>query len=292
MKDKYKFIDEYKSMCCVSTLCRILNVSRSGYYQSKNPTLGKRQLSNQALLRALISTHKKYPAMGLDSLYHFLKPIFGASRARIHRLMKKFNIHSIRTKAYKITTYSEFNKIIAPNLVNRNFKPPLPNMIWVGDITYIKTAQGWLYLAIVKDLCSKKVVGYSFSNRIDSNLVCEALKMALRRQSPAPNLIFHSDRGSQYSSYAFRKLLTINGISQSMSRTGNPYDNAVAENFFSCLKSEFTFFQDFKTRREAELAIFRYIEAYYNKIRPHSSINWLSPINFEHSFKLMRNSMI
>lgn len=270
----------------MSTLCRILNVSRSGYYQSKNPKPSKRALNNQALLKEIIATHHKYPAFGLDSMYHYLKPKLGASRARIHRLMVKFNIHSIRTKAYKVTTFSEHHRPIAPNLVNRNFNPPLPNMIWVGDITYIKTAQGWLYLAIVKDLCTKKIVGYAFSNRIDSKLVCEALIMAVNRQHPPLNLIFHSDRGSQYSSSDFRKLLTLHHINQSMSRKGNPYDNAVAENFFSCLKCEFSFFQNFRSRSEAQIAIFRYIEGYYNLIRPHSAIGWLSPNNFELSFKI------
>ena len=209
-----------------------------------------------------------------------MKPKFWISKTRIHR-----HIHSIRTKAYKVTTNSEHSRPIAPNLVNRNFNPPLPNMIWVGDITYIKTAQGWLYLAIVKDLCTKKV-GYAFSKRIDSNLVCEALKMAINRQNPPLNLIFHSDRGSQYCSNDFRKLLTVNHIQQSMSRKGIPYDNAVAENFFSCLKCEFTFLQDFKTRSEAKTAIFRYIEGYYNLVRPHSRIGWFSPLNFEQSFKI------
>ena len=140
--------------------------------------------------------------------------------------------------------------------------------------------------AIVKDSCTKKIFGYSFSNRIDSKLVCEALKMAINRQKPSDNIIFHSDRGSQYSSYDFRKFLSVNHIKQSMSRKGNPYDNAVAENFFSCLKCEFTFFQEFRTRSEAKTAIFRYIEGYYNLIRPHSSLGWLSPFVFEHSFKI------
>ena len=284
LKDKYAFIDELRSTCSVRSLCRVLNVSRSAYYQSKHRKLGKREKNNQILLQAIVQTHQKYPAFGLDSMYHYLKSKFGASRARIHRLMVKFNIHSIRTKAYKITTISDLSRFIAPNLISRNFNPPLPNMIWVGDITYIKTAQGWLYLAIVKDLCTKKIVGYSFSNRIDSNLVCEALIMAINRQNPPDNLIFHSDRGSQYSSFVFRKLLTIHHINQSMSRKGNPYDNAVAENFFSCLKCEFSFFQNFRTRHEAQIAIFRYIEGYYNLIRPHSALGWLSPNVFELSF--------
>ena len=286
LKDKYALIDEFRSSYSVCLLCRILDVSRSAYYQSKQRKKGKREENNQILLRAIIQTHHKYPAFGLDSMYHYLKPKYGASRARVHRLMVKFNIHSIRTKAYKVTTNSDHSRPIAQNLIGRNFDPPLPNMIWVGDITYIKTAQGWLYLAIVKDLCTKKIVGYSFSNRIDSNLVCDALIMAVNRQNPPDHLIFHSDRGSQYCSSVFRKLLAIHHINQSMSRKGNPYDNAVAENFFSCLKCEFIFFQNFKTRIEAKSAIFRYIEAYYNLIRPHSKLGWLSPNDFELSFKI------
>ena len=206
--------------------------------------------------------------------------------------MKNFNIHSCRHNAFKHTTNSNHSKPIAPNLLNQCFQAPAPNVAWVGDITYIRTVEGWLYLAIVKDLCTKKIVGYSFSNRIDSNLVCEALKMALRRQNPPFNLIFHSDRGSQYCSDSFRKLLFDNRIIQSMSRKGNPYDNAVAENFFSCLKSEFVNLHFFRSRAEAEVGIFRYIEAYYNNIRPHSSINWLPPNSFEHSFKFQSNSTI
>ena len=286
LKDKYALIDEFRSSYSVCLLCRILDVSRSAYYQSKQRKKGKREENNQILLRAIIQTHHKYPAFGLDSMYHYLKPKYGASRARVHRLMVKFNIHSIRTRAYKVTTNSDHSRPIAQNLIGRNFDPPLPNMIWVGDITYIKTAQGWLYLAIVKDLCTKKIVGYSFSNRIDSNLVCDALIMAVNRQNPPDHLIFHSDRGSQYCSSVFRKLLAIHHINQSMSRKGNPYDNAVAENFFSCLKCEFIFFQNFKTRIEAKSAIFRYIEAYYNLIRPHSKLGWLSPNDFELSFKI------
>ena len=286
LKDKYALIDEFRSSYSVCLLCRILDVSRSAYYQSKQRKKGKREENNQILLRAIIQTHHKYPAFGLDSMYHYLKPKYGASRARVHRLMVKFNIHSIRTRAYKVTTNSDHSRPIAQNLIGRNFDPQLPNMIWVGDITYIKTAQGWLYLAIVKDLCTKKIVGYSFSNRIDSNLVCDALIMAVNRQNPPDHLIFHSDRGSQYCSSVFRKLLAIHHINQSMSRKGNPYDNAVAENFFSCLKCEFIFFQNFKTRIEAKSAIFRYIEAYYNLIRPHSKLGWLSPNDFELSFKI------
>lgn len=154
------------------------------------------------------------------------------------------------------------------------------------------TNWGSLYLAIVKDLCTKKIVGYSFSNRIDSKLVCDALNVALYRQRPLKDLIFHSDRGSQYASDSFRALLNSHNIIQSMSRKGNPYDNAVAENFFSCLKCECVYLHSFISRSQAQAVIFRYIEAYYNKIRPHSSIGWLSPHSFEKSFNFSRYSMI
>ncbi len=226
--------------------------------------------------------HEKYPAMGLDSLYHFLKPTFGASRALLHRLMKKYNIHSVRMKVYKKTTNSNHNSPIAPNLLkNPDLKIDAPNTVWVGDITYIPTHEGWLYHAIVKDIYTKKVVGYAFSDRINSELVCRALNMAVSRRKPKFNLIFHSDRGSQYASNMFRDLLEKYSITQSMSRSGNPYDNAVSENFFSCLKCECVHLKIFNTRADAQSAIFRYIEGYYNSVRPHSSINWLSPNNFE-----------
>ena len=179
--------------------------------------------------------HEKYPAMGLDSIYYFLKPGFGASRARIHRLMKKYNIHSVRFKAYKKTTNPNHNLSSAPNLLkNPDLKIENKN--------------------VVKDLFTKKVVGYAFSDRITADIVCSALNMAICRQKPKTNLIFHSDRGSQYASNLFRKLLDENSIVQSMSRKGNPYDNAVSENFFSCLKCESLHLKTFKTRTEAKLA--------------------------------------
>lgn len=219
--------------------------------------------------------------MGLDSLFHFLHPRFGVSRARVHRLMQKHDIHSIRRAAYKITTCSNHSYPIAPNLLQRNFNVPAPSTAWVGDITYIGTDEGWLYLAVVKDLFTKKIVGYAFSNHIDTHLTCTAMLMAIHRQTPAAGLIFHSDRGSQYACYAYRNLLLQHQVRQSMSRRGNPYDNAVAENFFNCLKCEFVHFQHFHTRLAAEVAIFRYIEAYYNAVRPHSGIGWMTPNTFE-----------
>lgn len=262
-------------------LCLLLEISRSAYYAWIKRKPGRRSLENQAIMRELVRLHQLYPILGLDSLHQMIKSQFRCSRKRVWRLMKKAHIHSLRKKAYKRTTNSNHQNPIAPNLLERNFKFSKPNKAWVGDITYISTGEGWLYLAIIKDLCLKKVVGYAFSTRIDTQLTLAALDMAVRRQKPNPGLIFHSDRGVQYASIAYRQTLERYGFRQSMSRKGDPYDNAVAENFFSCLKCECVYLHYFPTRCAAKTEIFRYIEAFYNKIRPHSGIGWLPPNTFE-----------
>ena len=190
----------------------------------------------------------------------------------------------ICTAARKDEEFLAYNCPIAPNLLQRQFTFSRPNQAWVGDITYIPTGEGWLYLAIVKDLCTRKIVGYAFSQRIDTQLTLDALNMAVRRERPAPGLIFHSDRGVQYAAAAFRERLASLGVRQSMSRKGDPYDNAVAENFFSCLKCELVHLRRFDSRRAAQADLFTYIEAFYNTIRPHSSLGWLPPRDFEKRF--------
>ena len=262
-------------------LCRILGVSRSGYYSWKNRTSSKRELSNQALLRAIVRLHQRHPALGLDSIYHLLKPEHRCSRGRVHRLMKKANIHSQRKRAYKSTTNSKHTYPIAPNLLNRQFSASKPNTVWVSDITYIPTDEGWLYTSVIKDLCTKKIVGYAFSHNLDASLAVNALEMAVHRERPASGLIFHSDRGIQYASLLFRQTLSRYSITQSMSRKGDVYDNAVAENFFSCLKCEMVHLQRFATRSAAQTAVFAYIEAFYNSFRPHSALGWIAPTQFE-----------
>jgi len=265
----------------VDKLCRLLEISRSGYYAWKNRGISVRKQHEQKLLRILIELHEKHPAAGLDGLYHILKNIIACSRNSVHRLMKKHNIHSIRKRAYKITTNSNHNYAVSPNLLKRDFNADMPNLKWVGDITYISTDEGWLYAAIVKDLCLKKIVGYAFSSRIDTNLTVAALEMAVSRQKPGNDLIFHSDRGVQYASLQYREALAKHNITQSMSRKGNPYDNAVAENFFSCLKCELIHHKHYCTRDEAQTDIFAYIEGYYNSLRPHSALGWLTPNAYE-----------
>lgn len=261
-------------------LCRAFEVSRSGYYAWKKHTPSPRTLENQAISRRLVGLHTKYPALGLDSLYHLLRPELACSRKRVHRLMRRAGIQSARRRAYRVTTNSDHGYAPAPNLLQRRFDVDQPNTVWVGDITYIPTGEGWLYAAVVKDLCTKKVVGYAFSDRIDTALTVSALEMAVRRERPEAELIFHSDRGVQYASQAYRDALGRHAIRQSMSRRGDPYDNAVAENFFSCLKCELVYLTYFPTRAAAKAAVFAYIETFYNAVRPHSALGWISPNAF------------
>ena len=258
-----------------------MNVSRSAYYAWLKRKPSKRSLKDKAITRELIRLHSKYPTLGLDPLYQMLKPIFGCSRKRVHRLKKQIGIYSFRYKAYRVTTNSKHSNPIAPNLIGRKFKATKPNQVWVSDITYISTGEGWLYFTSVKDLFTKKVVGYAYSSSIDTKLTLDALNMAVYRQRPSAGLIFHSDRGVQYASSVFRQALFRYDFKQSMSRKGDPYDNAVAENFFSCLKCECVHLHHFATRDAAKLAVFSYIETFYNRVRPHSGIGWLAPSAFE-----------
>lgn len=280
-------MDSLKKEHPVSLVCRLLQISKSGYYASKRREPGKQARLNQLLLRRLVYLHTRYPVLGLDSLYHILNRKYGVSRARVHRLMKRAGIHSLRHKAFKVTTNSNHKFPVAPNLLLRNFSVGLPNTVWVSDITYIRTGEGWLYLAIVKDLCTKQIVGYAFSPHIDAALTCAALDMAVRRHRPPKGLIHHSDRGVQYACSAYQQNLKAYGMICSMSRKGDPYDNAVAENFFSCLKCELVHLTHFKTRAQAQLSVFEYIEAFYNSFRPHSAIGWISPNQFALDFYLV-----
>ena len=197
--------------------------------------------------------------------------------------MKSLGVHSLRKKAYRKTTHSKHSHPIAPNLLNRQFTFKQPNQAWVGDTTYIPTSQGWLYLTVVKDLYTRKIVGYAFPDRINTALSLQALNMAIQREKQQPCL---SDRGVQYASSDYRNALAAVGILQSMSRKGNPYDNAVAENFFSCLKCELVHLHHYATRAQAQTSIFAYIETFYNSLRPHSSLAWLSPNDFFSSLHL------
>lgn len=265
-------------------MCRILQISRSSYYDWVHRKPGQRVWEDVEIARRILALHEQCPSYGLNSIHAVIHRDIPCGRNRIHRLMKKFDIHSTRQKTFHGTTNSNHTYPIAPNLLMRNFKVDRPNQVWVSDITYIPTDEGWLYCAVVKDLCTKQIVGHACSAKIDTKLALDALNMAIRREHPSKNLIHHSDRGVQYASNGYRKYLSKNRIQCSMSRRGDPYDNAVAENFFSCMKCESLYHQHFHTRLEATTAVFLYIEGFYNTRRVHSSIGYLSPLEFKHAY--------
>ena len=208
------------------------------------------------------------------------------SRRKIAKLMADTGLQCKTKRKFKTTTDSKHNKPIAPNLLKRQFHVAAPNRYWVGDITYIPTKGGWLYLATVIDLYSRQIVGWSMADHMKADLVNDALLMAIWQRKPAKGLIWHTDRGVQYASDSHRKILKDHGIIQSMSRKGNCWDNAVSESFFHTLKTELTHHHHFKNKQEAKNVIFEYIEVFYNRTRIHSANNYLAPVEFE---KLQKN---
>ena len=203
------------------------------------------------------------------------------SRRRIASLMAAAGLRCKTKRKFKTTTDSKHSKPIAPNLLKRQFHVAAPNRYWVGDITYIPTKKGWLYLATVIDLYSRQIVGWSMADHMKADLVNDALLMAIWARKPEKGLIWHTDRGSQYASDSHRNILKDHGIIQSMSRKGSCWDNAVSESFFHTLKTELTHHHKFKNQEEAKNVIFEYIEVFYNRIRTHSSNNYLAPVEFE-----------
>ena len=202
-------------------------------------------------------------------------------KARLRRLMKKLNLKPKAARRFKVTTDSKHNKPVAPNILGQRFSPPATNVALAADITYIRTDEGWLYLSTVIDLYSRRIVGWSMSTRLVTKLVIDALSMAVLQRKPPQGVIHHSDRGSQYCSDAYQALLSKHGFICSMSGKGNCYDNAVMESFYHTLKIELVYGQRYRTRREAQMAIFDYIEIFYNRQRLHSSLDYQTPEAFE-----------
>lgn len=264
-------------------MCKCLRVSRSAYYGWLNSSPSAKKLADEKLMkkiRMIFNKHKKrYGARRIKK--ELAKEDLIASRRRISRLMKIADLCCKAKRKFKVTTDSKHNLPISPNLLDRNFTADKPNQAYVGDITYIPTQEGWLYLAVVIDLFSRQVVGWSMKSHLRTALVNDALLMAIWKRKPARGLIWHSDRGSQYASKSHRDLLKVHGIKQSMSRKGDCWDNAVAESFFHTLKVELTHQSNFKTREEAKNIIFEYIEIYYNRLRMHSTNDYMSPVEFE-----------
>jgi len=265
-------------------MCNLLKVNRSAYYHWKNNG-GVSQKIDKKLNKLIESIFYKYREVyGSRRIKKALEEEYGVivSTRNISKKMKKLGLIVKMRRKFKVTTTdSSHNYTISPNRLDRNFKTNMANTVYVGDITYIRTQQGWLYLAVVIDLYSRKVVGWSMDDNMETPLVNNALIMALHNRTPPPKLIWHTDRGSQYASDSHRKLLAEYDILQSMSRKGDCWDNAVSESFFHSLKTELVHHERFKTRAEANQAIFEYIEVFYNRQRLHSSNNYMSPVNYE-----------
>jgi len=270
----------------VLSMCRVFNVSSQGYYSWLKRPLSKQAQSNQQLdtkIKETFEQHKKrYGAPRITKELNALGvPV---SQNRVAKRMQLLQLKAKQARKFKVTTDSRHNKPVAPNLLNQDFMAKQPNKKWVGDITYVWTQSGWLYLATIMDLYSRKIIGWSMSNRMTKKLVCNALIMALWRRNFPKKVIVHTDRGSQYCSAQYQQLLTDNQLLCSMSGKGNCYDNSAMESFFHSLKVECIHEEYFLTREEAKQTVFEYIETYYNTERRHSTIGYVSPEEYEGIF--------
>jgi putative transposase len=280
---KYAFMAAHEKEFSLKRMCRVMRVSRSGYYAWKRRPPSRQERANLELLAQIQTAYQlSRKTYGSPRIHAYLrrKGVF-CGRNRVARLMKLHRIAARKAhKWHPVTTRQFPGARTAPNRLNREFEASRPNQKWVSDITYIDTAEGWLYLASILDLHSRLVVGWAMADQMGVDLVEDAWKMAIFNRQPAQGLLHHSDRGSQYTSEAYRQQLADLECQVSMSRTGNCYDNAVMESFFATLKTECAATQ-FESKAEARSAIFAYIEGWYNRQRLHSSLGYLSPVEFE-----------
>jgi putative transposase len=281
---RFRFIEDRRADYPVTLLCDVLGVSPAGYYAWRSRPESQRSAANRDLVDHIRRVHRNARGRyGSPRIHVELKAQGrGASRGRIERLMRRHGIRAIMARPRRVrTTDSSHDLPIAPNLLGRNFIATAPNRIWLADITYIETDQGWLYLAAVMDLYSRRIVGWAMADHLRADLPLTALAMAISAQRPGAGLIHHSDRGVQYASADYRKLMQSAGLRASMSRRANCYDNAPMESFFHTLKTELVHHRQYATRAEATQDIFAYIEGFYNRTRRHSAIGYISPIEME-----------
>ena len=280
---RYQFIDDHRQEFPTRPMCRVLEVSTGGYYQWRRRPPGARQERREALVAEIKVIHQEVKARYGSPRIHAELVARGHACCEntVARLMSQAGVAAKTGRKFRCTTDSNHDHPVAENVVDRQFEPEAPNRVWTADITYIPTREGWLYLAAVEDLYSRQVVGWSMSQRIDSRLVVDALEMAVSRRLPGEGLVAHSDRGSQYASEHYRRVLSGHGITCSMSRRANCWDNAPMESFFASLKKELVHDEDYQTREEARASLFEYIEIFYNRIRRHSSLGYRSPIEYE-----------
>lgn len=281
---RFSFVRGYTGSLSTARLCRALSVSRSGYYASRSRPRSKRDKENKLLVAKLQIIHaESHETYGLPRVMVELAEDYGVhpNHKRVQRLRRLHGLKARTRKRFKPTTNSKHHFPIAENILDRDFEPAEPNQVWAGDITYIHTREGWLYLAVILDLFSRKVVGWAMSKRINAELALSALRMAFLQRSPKPGLIFHSDRGSTYACYDYKDLLKEHKADPSMSRKGNCWDNAVSESFFASLKGEWLDSFRFTTRDAAKQEVFYYIESFYNRRRRHSTLGYVSPVAYE-----------
>jgi putative transposase len=267
----------------VGRMCKVLNISPSGYYVWRKRPESPRSKENRRLeakIRVLFKDNRE--VYGSPRIHAELKDEGeSCSRNRVARIMRKAGIRAKTKRKFKATTDSRHSFPVAPNLLNQNFETDAPNRIWAGDISYIPTDEGWLYLAILMDLYSRKIIGWSMGKRITRQLVINAFKMATGSRHEYQGAIHHSDRGSQYACNDYQQILKEHDVICSMSRKGNCYDNAVVESFFHSLKTEWVNHHRYRTREEARCSLFDYIENFYNNKRRHSVLNYMNPHEYE-----------
>lgn len=281
---RFRFVEDRRVDYPVSVLCDVLDVSRAGYYAWRSRPESARSTENRELLEDIQQIHGDHRGRYGSPRVHIELDAQGrsVSRGRVERLMRRHGIRAIMARPRRVrTTDSRHDHPIAPNLLDRNFIAAAPNRTWLADITYIETDEGWLYLAAVMDLFSRKIVGWAMRDHLRTELASMALAMAIRRQRPAQGLVHHSDRGVQYAAHDYRTRLQSAGIQASMSRKADCYDNAPMESFFHTLKTELVHHRKYATRAEAQCDVFAYIEGFYNRTRLHSSIGYISPIDME-----------
>ena len=283
---KFAFVCAEKAWAPVSVLCRVLDVSRSGFYAWQERGPSARRVEDEKLTVQIAAIHKASGDTYGSPRVHAELEADGVDvgRKRVARLMVSAGLESCRKRRFKVTTDSTHALPVAENILDRKFEVDAPDVAWVTDITYVWTAEGWLYLAAILDLFSRRVVGLAMSQHIDRALVLEALRNAVGRRVPNAGLVHHSDRGSQYASGDYQNALDALGVVCSMSRKGNCWDNAVAESFFATVKTELVYRRRFATRAEAREAIFDFIEVFYNRRRRHSTLGYVSPVDFEKNF--------
>ena len=284
---RYAWIDTQRQIYALSEMCQVLEVSISGYRSwSRGGKANRRGLSDVQLLALIRAIHEELKgAYGSPRMVLELRARgFAASKERVERLMRENGIRARHKRRFIVTTDSKHNLPIAPNLLDRNFAPAAPNQVWTSDITYLWTDEGWLYLAIVLDLFNREVVGWSLKPRMTVDIVTDALTMAWFRRKPAPGVMHHSDRGSQYASHAFQGKLAEYGMICSMSRKGNCWDNAPTESWFNSFKNERVHGWRLRTREDMTATAFEYIEVFYNRRRLHSTLGYKSPMLFLHEW--------